>query len=97
MNHGGLRPKTSARETVASTRREWGFLMDRLCVRLTSAEEAQIRDMAAACGIPHQLVPLHDWIARLLVKYGIITWWRLRTEFNGELRPSRASISINTP
>lgn len=75
-------------KTVSSRKEEWGGMLDRLCKHTTPEEEVQIREMAGNSGVPRHLIPMHDYVAGLLVKYGIITWHLLRIRFTGELPPA---------
>jgi hypothetical protein len=68
------------------TKKDWGVMLDQLCRCIAPQDEAHMRGMAAGLGIPSHLVPLHDHVARLLVKYGITTCFLLRTRFPGELQ-----------
>lgn len=60
-------------------------MLDKLCTCTSPEEEVQMREMAAVNGVPSHLVPLHDYVAQLLIKHGIASWHLLRTRFHGEL------------
>lgn len=70
---------------LSTIKKEWGAMLDSLCGFATAEEEAKIRERASNVGRPTHLVPLHDYVAGLLVKYGIITWHLMQTRFTCEL------------
>jgi hypothetical protein len=72
-------------KVVSDVKKEWGTMLDDLCGHATAEEEVIIRQMASSGGggPPTHLVPLHDYLAGLLVKYGVTTWQQMRTRFTG--------------